>query len=218
MICLDPRDLNEALEKESYHTHHIEEITTKFQSRDEMEHVRHLLTSMEMSMDDHLALTPEKIQQKQFQGKTSEQCCSTHSISPDSQKSTVLSHVEFPLDIENMPLFPGNQFLQEKKKSTFGTKLKPFMDTCTFTLTFTLGTDQQPFVDTDQKPFTNSCKKLNIDLPFIDTHKRGGMTAIFGMTVMIAIPLIATLKAINMITTWILMSVESQVSFSNKLD
>ena len=86
------------------------------------------------------------------------------------------------------------------------------MDTCTFTLTFTLGTDQQQFVDTDQKPFkpfTNSCKKHN------------GMTAMIGitiMTAMIAIALIATLKTVNMITTCILMRIESQDSFSNKLD
>ena len=69
------------------------------------------------------------------------------------------------------------------------------MDTCTFTL----GTDQQQFVDTDQKPFkpfTNICKKHN------------------GMTAMIAI----TLRTVNMITTHILMSVQPQDSFSNKLD
>ena len=30
-ICLDPRDLNEALEREPYHTHSVDEITTKLQ-------------------------------------------------------------------------------------------------------------------------------------------------------------------------------------------
>ena len=30
-ICLDPRDLNEALEKEPYHTHSVDEITAKLQ-------------------------------------------------------------------------------------------------------------------------------------------------------------------------------------------
>ena len=168
---------------------------------------RHFPTPMEKCMDNNLTLTPEKIQHKL-----------THGILLDSQKSTVLSHTEFPPDMENMPFFLGNQFLQGKEKSTLGTKLKPFMDTCTFTLTFTLGTNQQPFVDTDQKPFINSCKKHNIDLPFKDTHKKGGMTAIIGMTAMIAIAIIATLKTVNMITTWNLMSVESQSSFSNKLD
>ena len=176
-----------------------------------MEHVRHFPTPMEMCMDDHLILTPKKIQQKQFQGKTSEQCCSTHCISPDSQKSSVLSHAEFPPDMENMSSFPGNQFLRGKEKSTLGTKLKPFVDTCTFIL----GINQQPFKDTDQKPFTNSCKKHNIDLPFKDAHKKGRMTAIIGMT---TIAIITTLKTVNMITTRILMSVESQSSFSNKLD
>ena len=190
-ICLDPRDLNEVLEREPYHTLSAEEIIAKFLSRDRMEHIGHFPTSMKMCMDDHLTLTTEKTQQKQFQGKASEQSCSTHSISPDSQKNTVLSHAEFPPsmesmpsfpgkqflqgkekftlpDIENMPFFLGNQFLQGKKKLTLGTKLKPFMDTCTFTL----GTDQQPFEDTDQKPSTSSK----------DTHKKGRMTATIGMT------------------------------------
>ena len=31
-ICLDPRDLNEAMEKEPYHTHSVDEITAKLQS------------------------------------------------------------------------------------------------------------------------------------------------------------------------------------------
>ena len=31
-ICLDPRDLNEALEKEPYHTHSVDEITAKLQT------------------------------------------------------------------------------------------------------------------------------------------------------------------------------------------
>ena len=192
----------------------------KFPSRDRMEHIRHFPTSMEMCMDGHLTLTTEKTQQKQFQGKASEQCCSTHSISPDLQKSTVLSHVEFPPsmermpsfpgkqflqgkekftlpDIENMPFFLGNQFLQGKKKSTLGTKLKPFVDTCTFTL----GTDQQPLVDTDQKPSTSSK----------DTHKKGRMTAKIGMTGI-------SPRTANMSTTCILMSSQPQDSFSNKLD
>ena len=38
-ISLDPRDLNEALEREPYHTCSAEEITAKFSSRDRMEHV-----------------------------------------------------------------------------------------------------------------------------------------------------------------------------------
>ena len=99
-ICLNPRDLNEALEREPYHTksvdeitaklqgmtvftiadfktQSVEEITTKFLSRGRIEHIGHFPTSMEMCMDDCLTLTTEKTQQKQFQGKTSEQCCST---------------------------------------------------------------------------------------------------------------------------------------------
>ena len=184
--------------------------------RDKMEHDRNFLAFMEKCMGNNLTLNSEKIQFKQTQVSFYGHCWSKHRISPDLKKSTVLSHTEFPPDMESMPFFPGNQFLQGKEKSTLGTKLKPFMDTYTFTLTFTLGTNQQPFVDTDQKPFSNSCKKHNIDLPFKDTHKKGGMTAIIGMTAMIAIAITATLKTVNMIMTQIPMSVESQSSF--KLD
>ena len=159
--------------------------------------------------DDHLTLTPEKIQQKQFQGKTSEQCCSTHSISLDSQKNTALSHTEFPLGMESLQFFLGNQFLQGKEKSTLpDIGNMPFFPGNQFLqgkMKFTLGTDQQPFVDTDQKSFTNSC------LPFKDTHKKGGMTAMT-MTAMIGITLIAILRTVNMITTHILMSVQPQDS------
>ena len=61
-ICLDPRDLNEALRRERYYTHSTGEITTKFPNRDRMEHARHFPTSMKMCMDDHLTLTTEKTQ------------------------------------------------------------------------------------------------------------------------------------------------------------
>ena len=62
MICLDPRDLNEALGRELYYTHSTGEIATKFPSRDRMEHARNFPTSMEMCMDDHLTLITEKTQ------------------------------------------------------------------------------------------------------------------------------------------------------------
>ena len=61
-ICLDPRDPNEALERELYYTHSTGEITTKFPNRDRMEHTRHFPTFMEMCMDDLLTLTTEKTQ------------------------------------------------------------------------------------------------------------------------------------------------------------
>ena len=145
---MDPRDLNEALESEAYHTrsvdeitaklqgmtvftianfktHSTREITAKFPHKDKVEHARHFPTSIEMYMDDRFTLTTEKIQQKQFQDKTSEQSCSTHSISPHSQKNTVCNHVEFPPGMESIPIFPGKQFLQGKEK---------FVDTGTFSL------------------------------------------------------------------------------------
>ena len=139
-ICLNPRELNEALEREPYHTrsvdeitaklqgttvftktHSTREITTKFPSRDKKEHAGHFPTSMEMCMDDHLTLITEKTQQQQFQDKASEQSCYTHS----SQKNTLFSHAEFSPDMESIPIFLGKQFLKGREK---------FMDTGTFTL------------------------------------------------------------------------------------
>ena len=136
---MNPRDLNEALEREPYHTRSVDEITAKLQgmtvftivdfkkgywmvvthpkfpSRNRMEHIRHFPTSMEMCMDNCLTLTTEKTQQKQFQGKASEQCCSTHSISPDSQKNTVLSHAEFPPSMESKPFSQGNSSCRKRR-------------------------------------------------------------------------------------------------------
>ena len=122
---MDPRDLNEAFDRETYHTHSTGEITAKFSSRDRIEHAGHFPTSMEMCMDDHLTLITEKTQQQHFQDKASEQSCSRHSISLHSQKNTVSSHAEFPPDMENILIFLGKQFLQGKEK---------FVDTGTFTL------------------------------------------------------------------------------------
>ena len=85
-------------------------------------------------------------------------------------------------DIENVPFFLGNQFLQGEEKST-------------------LGTDQQPFVDIDQKQSTYSK----------DIHKKGRKTTTIGM-------INITLRTVNMVTTCILMSVHPQDSFSKKLD
>ena len=121
-ICLDPRDLNKALERELYYTHSTGEITTEFPNRDRMEHARHFPTHMEMCMDDHFTLITERTQQQHFQDKTSEQSCSTHS---PQKKSTALSHAEFPPGMESTPNFLGKQFLQGKEK---------FLDTGTFTL------------------------------------------------------------------------------------
>ena len=102
----------------NFKTHSTREITAKFPSRDKVKHARHFPTSMEMCMDDHLTLITEKIQRKWFQGKASEQSCSTHSISPHSQKNTFPSHVEFSPGMESIPIFLGNQFLQGNEKFT----------------------------------------------------------------------------------------------------
>ena len=60
-ICLDPRDLNEALEREPYHTRSVDEITAKLQGKDEMEHDRNFLAFMGKCMENNLTLNVEKI-------------------------------------------------------------------------------------------------------------------------------------------------------------
>ena len=59
-ICLDPRDLNEALEREPYHTCSVDEITAKLQGKDEMEHDRNFLAFMEKCVENKLTLNSEK--------------------------------------------------------------------------------------------------------------------------------------------------------------
>ena len=119
---MDPRDLNEALERELFYTHSTGEITTEFPNRDRMEHARHFPTPMEMCMDDHLTLITEKTQHQHFQDKTPEQSFLAHR---PQKKSTALSHAEFTPGMESTPNFLGKQFLQGKEE---------FMDTGTFTL------------------------------------------------------------------------------------
>ena len=213
-----------------------------------MEHTGHFLTSMEMCMDDCLTLTTEKIQQKQFQGKASEQSCSTHSISPDSQKNTVLNHAEFPLSMESMQIFLVNQFLQGKEKSTLGTKLKPFVNTGTFTLGMinflnrysALSALTHQAIDyksgrTHQENFNRLNKEISNTkaLPYLDANaettlqmdaSKKGLGACLIWKVSRVTPMDQEyniqlpIRTANMITTHTLMSVHPQDSFSRKLD
>ena len=79
-----------------------------------MEHAEHFSAPMEMCMDDHLTHTTERIQQQHLQDKTYDQNCLTHNISPDFN----FSHAEFPPGMENTPSFLGKQFLQGKETIT----------------------------------------------------------------------------------------------------
>ena len=74
--------------------------------KDEMEHDRNFLAFMEKCIKNNLTLNSEKIQFKQTQLSFYGHIWSKHSISPDSQKNTVLRHGEFPLSMEGMPFFP----------------------------------------------------------------------------------------------------------------
>ena len=174
----------------NFKTHSTMEITTKFPSRDKVEHARHFPTSMEMCMDDHLTLTTEKIQQKQFQDKTSEKSCSTHSISPDSQKNTIHSHAEPPPGMENIPIFPGKQFLQGKEK---------FVDTSTFILK---GKDI-PVTDTFITDTLSQATPMNPENDIQLPKRKANMI---------------TTHILTCISTCILMNVQPQDSLSNKLD
>ena len=68
---------------------------------------------MQMCIDDHLTQTTERTQQQHLQDKTALLSCPTHNIFPDF----TFRHAEFPPDMENTPVFPGNQFLQGKDKN-----------------------------------------------------------------------------------------------------
>ena len=106
-ICLDPRDLNEALEREPYHTRSVDEITAKLQGEDEMEHDRNLLAFMEKCMENNLTLNAEKIQFKQSQVSFYGHIWSENGISPDPKKIQALKHMEFPPDKETIRSFLG---------------------------------------------------------------------------------------------------------------
>ena len=106
-ICLDPRDLNEALEREPYHTRSVDEITAKLQGKDEMEHDRNFLAFMEKCMENNLTLNSEKIQFKQRQVSFYGHVWSDQGISLDLKKIQALKHMEFPPDKETMRSFLG---------------------------------------------------------------------------------------------------------------
>ena len=121
-ICLDPRDLNEALEREPYHTRSVDEITAKLQGmngvtgiaddmiiagKDEMEHDRNFQAFMEKCMENNLTLNAEKIQFKQKQVSFYGHVWSENGISPDPKKIQALKHMEFPPDKETMRSFLG---------------------------------------------------------------------------------------------------------------
>ena len=85
-----------------------EKVTTHWVHSYRMEHARHFPAPMEMCMDDHLTQTTERTQQQHLQD---------------------IRHAEFPPDMENTPVFLGNQSQQGNEK---------IMDTGTFTLRNTI--------------------------------------------------------------------------------
>ena len=164
-------------------------------------------------------------------------CGSGFSISPHSRKNTVRSHAEFPPGVENIPIFPGKQFLQGKEK---------FVDTGTFTLgminflnrysALSNLTYQENFhrlnmeisnmkeppylnvngettlqMDASKKGLGASLIQKGKDIPVTDT-----LSQVTPMNLEDDIQLL--IRKANMITTRILMSVQPQDSLSNKLD
>ena len=104
--------VEKALEREPYYTHSTREITTEFPNGERVEHARHFPTPMEMCMDDHLTQTTERTQQQHLQDKTALLSCPTHNIFPDFTSR----HAEFPLGMENTPVFPGTSSCKENRK------------------------------------------------------------------------------------------------------
>ena len=81
-----------------------EKVNTHWVHSYRMEHAEHFPAPMEMCMDDHHTQTTERTQQQHLQD---------------------IRHAEFPPDMENTPVFLGNQSQQGNEK---------IMDTGTFTL------------------------------------------------------------------------------------
>ena len=81
-----------------------ENVNTHWVHSYRMEHVEHFPAPMEMCMDDHHTQTTERTQRQHLQD---------------------IRHAEFPPDMENTPVFLGNQFQQGNEE---------IMDTGTFTL------------------------------------------------------------------------------------
>ena len=81
-----------------------EKVDTHWVHSNRMEHAEHFPAPMEMCMDNHHTQTTERTQQQHLQD---------------------IRHVEFPPDMENTPVFLGNQSQQGNEK---------IMDTGTFTL------------------------------------------------------------------------------------
>ena len=106
-ICLDPRDLNEALETGPYHTRSVDKITAKLQGEDEMKHDRNFLAFMEKCMENNLTLNSDKIHFKQSQVSFYGHIWSKNRISPDPKKIQALKHMEFPPDKETLRSFLG---------------------------------------------------------------------------------------------------------------
>ena len=82
----------------------IEKVNTHWVHSYRMEHAGHFPTPMEMCMDNHHTQTTERTQRQHLQE---------------------IRHAEFPPDMENTPVFLGNQSQQGNEK---------IMDTGTFTL------------------------------------------------------------------------------------
>ena len=82
----------------------IEKVNTHWVHSYRMEHAKHFPAPMEMCMDDHHTQTTERTQRQHLQD---------------------IRHAEFTPDMENTPVFLGNQFQQGNEK---------IMDTGTFTL------------------------------------------------------------------------------------
>ena len=128
-ICLDPRDLNEALEREPYHTRSVDEITAKLQGMTVFTIVdfkkgywmvvlypdSRRLTCMALPFGrfqwTHLPMGTV-VAQDIFQSKLDTifigmEGVTDQGISPDPKKIQALKHMEFPPDKETMRSFLG---------------------------------------------------------------------------------------------------------------
>ena len=126
-LCIDPKDLNEALEREPYYSRTIDELISMFAGakvftivdmdtgiaddmviygKTEEEHDRNLILFLETTRKNGLVLNKRKLQFKKEVSFFGHRWNST-GISPDPKKTESILRMEFPPDKETMHSFLG---------------------------------------------------------------------------------------------------------------
>ena len=248
-ICLDPRDLNKALEREPYHTCSVDEITAKLQGM--INYLNrysalstHLTASLSALTHQATDYKPGKMHSENFNQLKVEisnmkvlpyfDVNAEKTLKMDASKKGLRAYLIQKGKVicyASRALTKTEQNYQNQEQEALGTiwgmeKFHYFL----YGKEFTLETDQKPLVSIYKKHMVDISPRVQRlivrsfpYLPFKVVYRKGTdipvADALSYGTPMdpednIQLPIIA----VNMITTQILMGVESQSSYSNKLD